>query len=150
MELLHCLLPSLHLLHLDSYDLLLSEHRLTLSLTSTQTQAACPICGQLSHRVHSRYERTLTDLPYVAFSLILIVRVCKFFCSNPDCCRRIFTERLPEVATPLGQKNNPVCPAATVNRASTWRCSRCSLRCSYKIHNLRQYASEPDRQTQTP
>ena len=81
-----------------------SEHRLTLNLTSTQTQAACPICGQPSYRVHSRYERTLADLPYVAFSLTLIVQVCKFFCSNPDCRRRIFTERLPEVAAPWARK----------------------------------------------
>ena len=104
MELLHCLLPSHHLLHLDSYELLPSEHRLRFNLTSTQTQAACPICGQPSHRVHRRYERTLTDLPCVAFSLTLIVQVCKFFCPNPDCHRRIFTERLPEVAAPWARK----------------------------------------------
>jgi len=104
MELLRYLLPSLHLLHLDSYELLLSEQRLTLHLTSTQIQAACPICGQPSHRIHSRYERTLADLPCVAFSLILIVQVCKFFCPNPNCRRRIFTERLPEVAAPWARK----------------------------------------------
>ena len=104
MELLQCLLPSVHLLHLDGYGLLLDEHRLILNLTSTQTQAACPICGQPSHRVHSRYERTLADLPYVAFRLTLIVQVCKFFCSNPSCRRRIFTERLPEVAAPWARK----------------------------------------------
>ncbi len=104
MKLLHCLLPSLHLLQHNSYELLPSEHRLTLHLTSTQTQSACPICGQLSHRIHSRYERTLTDLPCVAFSLALVVRVRKFFCSNPNCHRRIFTERLPEVAAPWARK----------------------------------------------
>lgn len=104
MELLQCLLPSLHLLHLDGYDLLPSEHRLTLNLTSTQTQAVCPICGQYSHRVHSRYERTLADLPCIEFSLTLIVHVCKFFCSNPACPRRIFTERLPGVAAPWARK----------------------------------------------
>ena len=104
MELLQCLLPSLHLLHLDRYELLPSQHQLTLHLTSTQTRAACPICGQSSHRIHSHYTRTLVDLPCVAFSLTLVVQVCKFFCSNPDCCRRIFTERLPEVAAPWARK----------------------------------------------
>lgn len=104
MKLLHCLLPSLHLLQLNSYELLPSEHRLTLHLTSTQTQSACPICGQSSYRIHSRYERTLTDLPCVAFSLALVVRVRKFFCSNSNCHRRIFTERLPEVAAPWARK----------------------------------------------
>ena len=82
----------------------MSDHHLTLNLTSTQTKAACPICGRPSHRIHSRYTRTLTDLPCVAFSLTLIVQVCKFFCSNPDCRRRIFTERLPEVAVPWARK----------------------------------------------
>ena len=104
MELLHCLLPSLQLLHLDSYDLIPGEHHLTLNLTSTQTRVLCPICGQPSHRVHSRYSRTLADLPCVSFSLTLIVHVCKFFCVNPACPRRIFTERFPAVAAPWARK----------------------------------------------
>ena len=104
MELLQYLLPSFHLLRLDSYEVLPSEHQLRLNLTSTQTEVACPLCGQLSHRVHSRYERTLADLPCVAFSLTLVVQACKFFCSNSDCRRRIFTERLSEVAAPWARK----------------------------------------------
>ena len=104
MELLQCLLPSLSLLRLDGYEMAMGNRHLTLNLTSTQTKAACPVCGQPSHRIHSHYTRTLADLPCVAFSLTLIVQVCKFFCSNPDCRRRIFTERLPEVAVPWARK----------------------------------------------
>ena len=104
MELFQCLLPSLSLLRLDGYEMTVSDHHLTLNLTSTQTKAACPICGQPSHRIHSHYTRTLADLPCVAFRLSLMVQVCKFFCSNPECHRRIFTERLPEVAAPWARK----------------------------------------------
>ena len=104
MELLQCLLPSLHLLHLDGYELQSSDHQFTLHLTSTQTQSACPICGQPSHRIHSHYEPTLADLPCITFSLTLIIQVCKFFCPNPNCHRRIFTERFPEVAAPWARK----------------------------------------------
>jgi len=33
-----------------------------------------------------------------------MLQVCKFFCPNSECRRRIFTERLPEVAAPWGRK----------------------------------------------
>ena len=104
MELLQALLPSTRLLRLTSYSLSSEERRLRLNLISTQTEVPCPICGQLSHRVHSRYERTLADLTCVEFSLTLMIQVCKFFCPNPDCYRCIFTERFPEVAAPWARK----------------------------------------------
>lgn len=135
MELLHCLLPSLHLLHLDSYDLAPREHHLTLNLTSTQAQARCPICGQPSHRVHSRYSRTLADLPCVSFSLTLIVHVCKFFCANPACPRRIFTERFPDVAAPWARKTQRLIEHlqaiafASGGQAGARLCVQLGLRC---------------------
>jgi hypothetical protein len=36
--------------------------------------------------------------------LSLLVQVCKFFCPNSDCRRRIFTERLPKVVAPWARK----------------------------------------------
>ena len=103
MELLQSLLPGAGLLRFDKCEIEGGNH-LTLSLSSTQTIVPCPICGGLTHRVHSRYERTLADLPCVHFRLRLILQVCKFFCPNTECCRRIFTERLPEVAAPWARK----------------------------------------------
>ena len=112
MELLQSLLPSASLLRLDSYAIgpgdspgdSPSQRNLTFNLTSTQTIAECPLCGGLTQKVHSRYERTLADLPCLHFSLKLLVQVCKFFCPNTDCRRCIFTERLPEVAAPWARK----------------------------------------------
>lgn len=60
--------------------------------------AACPICGQWSRRVHSRYHRTLADLPWHGLQVRLQLSVRKFFCDTPTCPRRIFTERLPATA----------------------------------------------------
>ena len=77
---------------------------LIFSVASTQTTAQCPLCGSFTQRIHSRYERTLADLPCVHFSLTLLITASKFFCSNPECRRRIFTERLPEVAAPWARK----------------------------------------------
>ncbi|MEM6433760.1 MAG: ISL3 family transposase [Cyanobacteria bacterium P01_D01_bin.115] len=77
---------------------------LTFSVASMQTTAQCPLCGSFTQRVHSRYERTLADLPCIHFTLTLLMTVSKFFCPNSECRRRIFTERLPEVAAPWARK----------------------------------------------
>ena len=104
MELLQCLLPSSSLLCLNSYEIDVDSHRLILTVSSTQAVGRCPICGSLTQRIHSRYQRTLADLPCLHFSLILLVKVCKFFCPNAECYRCIFTERLPGVVAPWARK----------------------------------------------
>nr|WP_290227269.1 ISL3 family transposase [Trichocoleus desertorum] len=103
MEFLQALLPSTSLLRLESYAIE-SGNCLLLNLSSKQTIVPCPLCGGLTHRIHSHYERTLADLPCAHFRLRLILQVCKFFCPNSECRRRIFTERLPEVAAPWGRR----------------------------------------------
>lgn len=104
MELLQCLLPNPNSLRLLSYEVDIQGQQLTLNISSTQVVGQCPVCGGLSERVHSRYQRTLADLPCIHFSLSLLLQVCKFFCPNLDCRRRIFTERLPKVASPWARK----------------------------------------------
>jgi len=73
---------------------------ITLRLLSAPPRDRCPMCGRPSQRIHSRYQRTFADLPWATFQVRLEVRVRKFFCSNQACQRRIFTERLPDVAKP--------------------------------------------------
>jgi transposase len=104
MEILQDLLPNSNLLHLDQYDLDTKTYHLTLHASSTQTTAQCPLSGGITHRIHSHYERTLADLPCVNFKLTLFVHVSKFFCVNPECHRRIFTERFADVAAPWSRK----------------------------------------------
>ena len=76
----------------------------TVVVETTGPKAACPICGQPSGRVHSRYTRTLGDLPWqgrvVRWSLVAR----KFFCDRAACPRQIFTERRPEVTAPCARK----------------------------------------------
>lgn len=104
MQFLQCLLPSAKLLHLETCDMDTATQHLTIHVSSTQTSAQCPLCGSLTERIHSHYQRTLADLPCVHFRLTLLMQVCKFFCPNPECPRRIFTERLPEVVAPWARK----------------------------------------------
>jgi transposase len=103
-QFLSCLLPGSNLLHLDHSEIDATCDRLTLNVSSTQVSVPCPLCYCETQRVHSRYERTLVDIPCVNFSLVLVIQVCKFFCDNSDCAHRIFTERIPEVAAPWARK----------------------------------------------
>ena len=87
-------------------QLRLSLEGLTLVLVSLQTEGQCPICGQSTKRVHSTYIRTLQDLPWGALRLTLRVQLHRFFCQNPACMRKIFTERLPELTEPSARRTN--------------------------------------------
>jgi len=78
--------------------------QITLLVTSTQTVVCCPLCNRGTQRRHSRYERTLTDLPWAAYRICLRLRVRKFFCDNATCRRHIFTERLPAVVAPWARR----------------------------------------------
>ena len=71
--------------------------------TRTKT-ARCPLCGRASERVHSRYLRTLIDLPWAGMPVRFHLRVRKFRCDNHECSRQIFSERIPSVAASHAQK----------------------------------------------
>jgi transposase len=90
----HELLPK----GLDLENLSIETGRVSISLSSGTSRSVCPLCGRGSSRVHSRYSRTVSDLPWHGISVTLKVHARRFFCDEPSCERRIFCERLPEVA----------------------------------------------------
>ncbi len=67
---------------------------ITIETHVEASQAACPLCQRLCQRIHSRYRRTLHDVPCGTKALRLVVQVRRFFCDNQDCPRKIFAERL--------------------------------------------------------
>lgn len=73
---------------------------LVVTLSTTTNQAPCTLCQTLAWRVHSRYIRTLADLPCSGQTVILRWQVRKWFCPNPACARKIFTEQLPAFIAP--------------------------------------------------
>jgi transposase len=96
------LLPDPKCLQLDRC--LMEKHSITLVATTSQPSAPCPGCHQPSQRVHSRYRRTLADLPWQGVTVRLRLLSRKFVCSTRDCSQQIFTERLPSVATPYARR----------------------------------------------
>jgi len=79
---------------------------LLVHLVSTQSASHCPLCGQASEQVHSRYRRVVADVPCGSKPVRLSLEVRKFFCRTPTCPRRIFTERLPDLVQPWARMTN--------------------------------------------
>src|SRR5215831_12268429 len=89
--------------------LVVAGERILLTVRTCGDHAPCPRCGQSSARVHSRYHRTLTDLPWAGLPTHISLWTRRFFCDTPDCPRRIFTERLPGVAAPHARRTERLC-----------------------------------------
>jgi transposase len=79
---------------------------LSVHLVSTQLASHCPLCGQASEQVHSRYRRVVADAPCGSKPVSLSLEVRKFFCRTPTCPRKIFTERLPDLVQPWARMTN--------------------------------------------
>ena len=71
------------------------EH-LTVVVRSDSTEGACPSCGTVSGRVHSRYKRMVMDLPLGGRRVHLSVVARRFRCGAVLCGRQIFAERFPD------------------------------------------------------
>jgi len=65
-----------------------------ITVRSAAVQVVCPACGVAAGRVHSRYVRTLWDLPLGGRAVRLRLAVRRFRCDRLTCARRIFAERL--------------------------------------------------------
>src|SRR6266851_6627722 len=103
-DVLACLLPETTALCLAAWHVDHTAAQITLLVRSTQTSVPCPLCTTPARRIHSRYTRTLADLPWAAYHVRLQLRVRKWLCRNRHCRRRIFTERLPTVAAPWARR----------------------------------------------
>jgi transposase len=90
----HKLLPK----GLQLESLAIETGRVGIFVSSGSKKCACPLCGRDSSRVHSRYCRRVSDLPWHGISVTLKVCARRFFCDEGSCERRIFCERLPHIA----------------------------------------------------
>jgi len=73
-------------------------------VSTTAGGASCPRCGIRSCHVHSRYSRTLRDLPCHGTVVRICLRTHRFYCRVRHCQCQIFTQRLPIVAAPYGRQ----------------------------------------------
>jgi transposase len=83
---------------LNLESLSIETGHVSICVGSGATRCVCPVCGHRSARAHSRYHRTVSDLPWHGISVTLKIRARRFFCDDLSCKRKIFCERLPDVA----------------------------------------------------
>jgi transposase len=67
-------------------------------------EAACPGCGTVSRRVHSRYSRTLADAAIGGRQAVILLAVRRFFCPAPGCERKTFAEQVDGLTTRYARK----------------------------------------------
>lgn len=75
-----------------------------LHASVSAADAACPGCGTRSERVHSRYERSVSDPAVGGQEMVIRLRMRRFFCDNRDCARATFAEQAPGVTVPHARR----------------------------------------------
>jgi transposase len=82
---------------LDADSIEVHDQTIIVYLHTTSPTAACPQCGTVGSRVHSRYQRTIADVAFGRRNLVLKLLVRKWICPEASCSRHIFAERFPEL-----------------------------------------------------
>ena len=105
MEAAAAFLPHLGRVRLDQVRL--TNVRVKIEASTIVSQAACPGCGHISDRVHSRYVRRLADSGIGDREVLLELRVRRFFCDRSGCVKKTFVEQVPGLTTRHGRHTSP-------------------------------------------
>ncbi len=79
---------------------------LLIKPSAFQSYSGCPVCGCNRSRILSKYIRMLADLPTSGYTVKVRVVSRKYFCDNPECQRKIFTERFTREIIPYHRRFN--------------------------------------------
>lgn len=89
---------------------------LLINGSTCQSGSYCPLCYKKSVRIHSKYNRELSDLPVSGSTVRIKLVARKYFCDNYSCPRKIFTERFDNeicaYSRRLIRSNNLLCKIA--------------------------------------
>lgn len=106
---IHLMIPSFLLplnLPLNASSIEVKGNYLVIQASAIQPHCACPACGHNSFRIHSKYIRMLADLPVSGHLVKVTIVSRKYFCDNPQCLRKIFTERFTGEIIPYQRRFN--------------------------------------------
>ena len=82
----------------------LTTDKMHVDIAATASTAPCSNCHSRATRIHSRYHRTLADLPVAKLPLYLRLQVRRFYCDNPACHKRTFSEPVLDLTRPFARR----------------------------------------------
>ena len=82
-----------------------TDKTIYITCENSKNDCVCPFCNHSSNSVHSKYIRTVSDLPIQNNEVKLLLVTRKFFCLNPDCKHKTFSERYSFVEPKLVKTN---------------------------------------------
>jgi transposase len=91
-------------INLELTEVTIEGNTIVVTVEALQPIATCPDCHFASQRVHSRYQRTVSDLPCVGRNTVLHLVVRRFFCDNEICKRKTFVEQFPDILDPFARR----------------------------------------------
>lgn len=94
-----------HLARLRISQVFQTGRSVRIQASTRDPQAACPACGVPARRVHSRYERRISDTAVAGRELLIHLDVRRFFCSNAACSKKIFSEQVPGLTVRYGRRS---------------------------------------------
>src|SRR3989442_982615 len=95
------------------HQIQITENGLIIAVVATHPPFCCPLCSESSLSIHSHYRRILRDAPCAGRRVQLFLTMRKFYCRNPLCERKIFTERLPAFVEPWHRMTIRYCQQIT-------------------------------------
>jgi transposase len=78
---------------------------LRIRVRPNSSQAACPACGTVSPRVHSRYGRRLSDLAVSGQEVMIELSARRFFCVSATCEKVTFAEQVRGLTVRYGRRS---------------------------------------------
>ena len=94
-------------------EIQITDHGLIITVIATHATSCCPLCSETSSSIQSHYRRVLRDAPCAGRQVQLFLTVRKFYCRNPLCERKVFTERLPAFVEPWARMTIRHCQQIT-------------------------------------
>ena len=116
--------------------------RICLAVRPASAEAACPRCGRLPDRVHSRYPRRLRDVPAGGRDVVIVVEALRLRCLDPGCPAVTFTGQVEGLTSRFARRTPPL--TAHLAAVAAALCGRAGARLAAALGT-----AGPGRQTMT-